>query len=343
MKYRIAWVEGDGIGPEITKQAIAVAETLQTRHSFRLDIRFRQAGDACKDRTGEALPAETLREIRQADAAVKGPVGETAADVIVKLRQMLDLYANIRPAKNYPGLPAIGRIDLVIVRENTEDLYKGLEFEVDGGAIGIRLITEKATRRIAGKAAEFALRRRGKVTIVHKANVMKRTCGLFSKVAKEELSRYPELSVDEMYVDAASMALIRKPERFDVILTSNLFGDILSDEAAQVAGGLGMAASGNLGDSAAIFEPVHGSAPDIAGGGLANPYSMVLSLQMMLEWLAAKKGDKELTKAARDIERATRMALESGAKTPDIGGSCSTAEVGRRLVEIITKLPATND
>ena len=275
-----------------------------------------------------------MEGIRKADVSIKGPVGETAADVIVRLRQMFDLYANIRPAKSYPGLPAIKDIDVVIVRENTEGLYKGLEFEVDGAALGIRVITERATRRIAREAARQALARRKKVTIVHKANVMRKTCGLFARVAKEELSKY-ELEFDEMYVDAASMALIRDPERFDVILTTNMFGDILSDEAAQVAGGLGMAASGNIGEQMALFEPVHGSAPDIAGKGIANPYSMILSVRMMLSWLAERKKDRKLEEASRDIEAAVLEGLKSGVKTPDLGGRLTTKEVGERLSNLI--------
>ncbi len=332
--YTIAWIEGDGIGPEISEAALKVLRAVEEKYSLSFDVKFYDAGDECEEKRGVALPEDTIEGIRKADVSIKGPVGETAADVIVRLRQMFDLYANIRPAKNYPGLPAVKDIDIVIVRENTEGLYKGLEYEVDGAAFGIRVITERATRRIAREAARQASTRRKKVTVVHKANVLRRTCGLFARVAKEELSKY-DLEFNEMYVDAASMALIRDPERFDVILTTNMFGDILSDEAAQVAGGLGMAASGNIGDEMALFEPVHGSAPDIAGRGIANPYSMILSMRMMLSWLGERKDDERLREAASDIERTVIRALQTEVKTPDLGGTLKTGEVGQRLSNLI--------
>jgi 3-isopropylmalate dehydrogenase len=248
---------------------------------------------------------------------------------------MFDLYANIRPAKSYPGLPAIGNADLVIARENTEDLYGGIEFEMDGGAVAMRVITERASRRIAKVAASLALARKKKVTIVHKANVMKKTCGLFAHTVLDELRRFPEIEVDQMYVDAASAALVKKPETFDVIVTTNMFGDILSDLAAQVAGGLGMAASANVGESAAIFEPIHGSAPDITGLNTANPYSMIQSVRMMFDWLAQRRGDKELRSAAEGIDSGVRKALEMGFRTPDIGGKLGTEEVGRKVAAFI--------
>lgn len=335
MKYRIAWIEGDGIGPEISQVALQVLETLEKKYSIAFEIESYQAGDKCKSQHGIALPKETIEGIAKADVAIKGPVGETAADVIVRLRQMFDLFANIRPAKNYPNLPSIGNIDLVIVRENTEDLYKGIEFDLDGTALAVRIITEKASMRIAEVAAKQALSRKKKVTIVHKANVMKKTCGLFLRTAKDELRKYHEIQVNEMYVDAASMALIRNPESFDVIVTTNMFGDILSDEAAQVAGGLGMAASGNIGTSMALFEPVHGSAPDIAGKGIANPYSMVLTTRMMLNWLAERKNDRELAKAAEEIEKACAKALSMNVKTQDLGGKLKTSEVAKQLKDIL--------
>ncbi len=335
MKYQIAWISGDGIGPEITQAALKVVEAVEKNYSVGFDLHFLPAGDEYAASGGVALPEETISGVRKADATIKGPVGETAAEVIVRLRQMFDLYANIRPAKSYPGLPAIGNVDLVIARENTEDLYKGVEFEMDGGAVAIRVITEKASRRIARVAAGLALARRRKVTIVHKANVLKKTCGLFARTALDELKRFPEIEVDQMYVDAASMALVKKPESFDVIVTTNMFGDILSDLAAQVAGGLGMAASANVGESVALFEPIHGSAPDITGLDIANPYSMILSVSMMLDWLGQKNRDRKLLESAQGIEFAVRKALETGWRTPDIGGNLGTEEVGRRVASLI--------
>ena len=261
-------------------------------------------------------------------------MGESAADVIVALRRMLDLYANIRPAKSYPGVPSIrDDIDMVIVRENTEDLYTGKEFDVGDGAVALRVITEPASRRIAEKAFEMARQRdmMKKVTCVHKSNVMRVTDGLFSRVCREVSSRYPDVFFEEMYVDACAMNLIRQPEQFDVIVTTNLFGDILSDESSQVVGGLGMAPAANIGDDFALFEPVHGAAFDIAGQNAANPASFILSIRMMLDWLAATRDDKECAKAALRLESAVAAVVRDGLGTRDIGGKLDTGGFAERV------------
>jgi len=336
MMYRIAWIKGDGIGPEVSETTLDVIYAAEEIYSVSLEILFYDAGDECLKRRGTPLPEETIEGIKRADASIKGPVGETAADVIVRLRQMLDLYANIRPIKSYRGVNSVGEVDLVIVRENTEDLYKGYEFEVDDAVIALRIISERASRRIARVAGELAINRKRHVTIVHKANVLRKSCGLFLRVAREELSRY-NVTVRDMLVDAASMALIRDPGSFDVILTTNMFGDILSDEAAQVAGSIGLAPSGNIGDGIAIFEPVHGAAPDIAGKGIANPYAMILSAAMMFEWLGRRKSDRKLIDVSKAFERAVEMAIIRGCKTPDIGGNMKTAEVGGCVADIIAR------
>jgi len=335
--YRIAWIKGDGIGPEISEASLGVIQAVEKAYGVSFEVSFYEAGDECLRKRGTPLPEETVEGIERADASIKGPVGETAADVIVRLRQMLDLYANIRPVKSYPGVRSIGTVDLVIVRENTEDLYKGYEFEVGDSVVALRIISERASRRIARVAGEIALARKRHVTIVHKANVLRKSCGLFLRVAREELSRYG-VAVRDMLVDAASMALIRDPSSFDVILTTNMFGDILSDEAAQVAGSIGLAPSGNIGDGMAIFEPVHGAAPDIAGKGVANPYAMILSISMMLEWLGRRKRDQRLVEASQAVERAVVDAITRGCRTPDIGGSVSTSEAGRCVANIIEGL-----
>jgi len=334
MAYKIAWIKGDGIGPEISDVTLHVIEALELKYNLNFNIVFYDAGDTCLSRMGVALPAETIEGFKASDVAIKGPVGETSMDVTVKLRQLFDLYANIRPVKNYPGIECIKNIDVVIVRENTEDLYKGLEFELENFAIALRIISEHATKRIARIAGEIATKRKGVVTIVHKSNVLRKTCGLFSKVAKEELSNY-HVKVNEMYVDAASAMLLKYPERFDVILTTNMFGDILSDEAAQIAGSLGIGPSGNIGDSKALFEPIHGAAPDIAGKNIANPYAMVLSFKMLMEWLGDKKSDRRLKEASLVLESAVVKALGMGYKTPDIGGDKRTDEIGKSLYNII--------
>jgi 3-isopropylmalate dehydrogenase len=337
-KYKISLMPGDGIGPEQTEATIRVFE--RVKEAFGLDLEFikTEAGDDCKRRHGSALPDDTIRTLERTDACLKGPVGETAYDVIVTLRQMFDLYANLRPSRAHPGLKCLDpNTDMIIVRENTEDLYKGLEFEIADSMIALRVTTAKACQRIASKAFRIAEMRNKKrlVTAVHKANVLKKTCGLFAAKCREEAKRHPDVAFNEMYVDAAAMNLVRQPASFDVLVTTNMFGDILSDEAAQVVGGLGLAPSGNIGDDFAIFEPVHGSGPDIAGKKIANPTSMLLSASMMLDWLGDRFGDSNCRAAARSLEFAVIQALTHRITTPDLGGNYTTQQVAEAVVEKI--------
>lgn len=291
-----------------------------------------EAGDRALMTHGEALPEKSLEIIKQSDCCLKGPIGQSAYDVIIHLRQQLDLYANVRPAKSLRNVPSLNPLtDLVIVRENTEDLYSGLESGDDERATATRVISRRACERIAKYAFELAGERRNSVTAVHKANVMKKTDGLFLSVCTEVASKYLGVSFSEMLVDAAAMNLIRNPQEFDVIVTTNMFGDILSDEAAQVVGGLGLAASANIGQDFAIFEPVHGCAPDIAGTNTANPTSLVLSAAMMLAWLGRQKRDNKATLASRAIQRAVEASLMAGEVTPDLGGKLGTLEMGRAI------------
>jgi 3-isopropylmalate dehydrogenase len=334
--YKISLMPGDGIGPEQTEATIRVLERL--KEAFGLDLEFieTEAGDDCKRRHGSALPDDTIRTLETTDVCLKGPVGETAYDVIVTLRQMFDLYANLRPARAYPGLNCLDpSTDLIIVRENTEDLYKGLEFEIGDSAIALRVTTARACRRIASRAFRIAELRNKKrlVTAVHKANVLRKTCGLFAAACREEAKLHPDMSFEEMYVDAAAMNLVRQPGSFDVLVTTNMFGDILSDEAAQVVGGLGLAPSGNIGEDFAIFEPVHGSGPDIAGKKIANPNSMLLSASMMLDWLGDRFGDTNCSAAARSLEFAVIQALIDRITTPDLGGKHTTQQVAEAVAE----------
>jgi 3-isopropylmalate dehydrogenase len=266
---------------------------------------------------------------------LKAPVGESAADVIVVLRRILNLYANIRPAKSYPNMPALkDNIDLVIVRENTEDLYTGMEFDVGNTAVAIRTISESASKQIAKYAFLIATQRnqKKKVTCVHKSNVMRRTDGLFASSCSEIAKDFQNIQFEQMYVDACAMNLIRQPEAFDVIVTTNLFGDILSDEAAQVVGGLGMAPAANIGDDFALFEPVHGAAFDIAGKQAANPSSFILSSKMMFEWLGIKYQDQKCFTVAKKIESAVYGVVKNGIKTKDIGGNMTTSEFTQRVI-----------
>ena len=336
--YRISLITGDGIGPELSESALSVLNAIHDKLGLKFDIKPLEAGDAALSKYGKALPDDALESIKKSDACMKAPVGESAADVIVVLRRLLDLYANIRPAKSYPNMPALkGNIDLVIVRENTEDLYTGQEFEIANAAVAFRIISEAASERIAKYAFETAAQRNGKkkVTCVHKSNVMRKTDGLFSRVCSGVAKNYPKIKFEQMYVDACAMNLIRRPEEFDVIVTTNLFGDILSDEAAEVVGGLGMAPAANIGNSFALFEPVHGAAFDIAGKGIANPSSFILSAKMMLEWLGSKNNDKKCFEVADKLEGAVYGVVKRGSKTRDIGGSMTTKEFTKEIVSLL--------
>jgi 3-isopropylmalate dehydrogenase len=342
LRYRVALIPGDGIGPELTETTMHVLRAVQRKFNLNLEFVELEAGDACYRKRGTALPEETIEEIRKSHVCLKGPVGETAADVIVRLRMMFDLYANIRPIKSYPNVPCLrDDIDMVFVRENTEDLYKGFEFKLnDDTAVALRVITRRGCERIARKAFEIAIRRNKKrrVTAVHKANVMRLTCGLFAEVCREIAKEYPSVAFDEQYVDAASMRLIKDPQNFDVIVTTNMFGDILSDEAAQLVGGLGMAPGGNIGENFAIFEPIHGSAPTRVGKHTANPCSMILAAKMMLEWLGEKYSDQLCLKAAEAIEAGVIEALNKGLSVPDLGGKMKTVEMGEAIANEIMNL-----
>jgi 3-isopropylmalate dehydrogenase len=342
LRYRVALIPGDGIGPELTETTMHVLRAVQRKFNLNLEFVELEAGDACYRKRGTALPEETIEEIRKSHVCLKGPVGETAADVIVRLRMMFDLYANIRPIKSYPNVPCLrDDIDMVFVRENTEDLYKGFEFKLnDDTAVALRVITRRGCERIARKAFEIAIRRNKKrrVTAVHKANVMRLTCGLFAEVCREIAKEYPSVAFDEQYVDAASMRLIKDPQNFDVIVTTNMFGDILSDEAAQLVGGLGMAPGGNIGENFAIFEPIHGSAPTRVGKHTANPCSMILAAKMMLEWLGEKYSDQLCLKAAEAVEAGVIEALNKGLSVPDLGGKMKTVEMGEAIANEIMNL-----
>jgi 3-isopropylmalate dehydrogenase len=332
--YQIALIEGDGIGPEVTKASLPVLEAVQDRFRLKFEFRPSPAGDQCKRSTGIALPENSISTIKSSDACLKAPVGDTALDVIVKLRQILDLYANIRPVKSLPEVPCLRPdIDFVIVRENTEDLYIGMEFEFDGGVVALRKITRRASQMIAEHAFRVAEARNKskRLVAVHKANVLRKSDGLFAQVCREAASRHPSVGFSEMLVDSAAMNLIRTPESFDVIVTPNVYGDIISDEAAQLVGGLGLAPSANIGEKLAIFEPVHGAAPDIAGKNIANPTAMVLTICMMLEWLSETRKDKACAAAASQVRASVNSVLKKGIKTPDLGGSSSTTEVGKEI------------
>ena len=332
--YNISLITGDGIGPELSESAISILETINDKLDVKTKVTSLEAGDSALEKFGKALPDETFQSIKSSDACLKAPVGESAADVIVVLRRKLDLFANIRPAKSYPNTPSLrDDIDLVIVRENTEDLYTGQEFVINDTAVALRIITEKASKRIAKHAFQTAIQRNQKthVTCVHKSNVMRKTDGLFAKSCKSVSEEFPDVKFDEMYVDACSMNLIRQPQEFDVIVTTNLFGDILSDQSSQVVGGLGMAPAANLGDNFGLFEPVHGAAFDIAGKQIANPTSFILSIKMMLQWLGSKNNDQNSISVAQTLEQTVLELVKSGITTKDVGGDKSTKEFTKEI------------
>ena len=334
--YNISLITGDGIGPELSESAISILETIHDKLNVKTKINSLEAGDAALEKYMTALPDETFQSIELSDACLKAPVGESAADVIVVLRQKLDLYANIRPAKSYPNTPSLrDDVDLVIVRENTEDLYTGQEFTLDDSAVALRVISEKASKTIARHAFNTAIQRNEKkrVTCVHKSNVMRKTDGLFAKSCETIAKEFPNITFDQMYVDACSMNLIRQPQEFDVIVTTNLFGDILSDESSQVVGGLGMAPAANLGDSFGLFEPVHGAAFDIAGKQIANPTSFILSIKMMFDWLGNKNNDQNSISVSKTLEKTVLEVIESGIATKDVGGNMSTKEFTKEITD----------
>ncbi|MDD1649164.1 MAG: NAD-dependent isocitrate dehydrogenase [Methylococcaceae bacterium] len=317
--YRITLIPGDGIGPSIVEAAVQVIEATGVEISWDRQLAGMAAVNACDN----PLPDATLESIRANRLCFKGPlttpVGGGYRSVNVTLRQTFNLYANVRPAVSFEGTDTIFKnVNLMTVRENTEGLYAGIEhfIQVDGEKIAaesVAVVTRKGCERVIRYAFEYARKaQRKKVTLVHKANILKCTSGLFLEIGRDIARDYPDIEFDDRIIDACCMQLVMKPESFDVIVTSNLFGDILSDLAAGLIGGLGLTAGANIGTDAAIFEAVHGSAPDIADKGIANPTAMILAGAMMLEHLGENA-------AARKIERAVRDVIREGHKvTPDL-------------------------
>lgn len=323
-KYQIAVIPGDGIGKEVMEATISVLDELDVDFDYVYGI----AGDECNEEHGTPLPQETIDIVRDSDACLFGAAGETAADVIVKIRQEMKMFANLRPVKSYPHTKSVfENVDFMIVRENTEGLYiANQEEKTEDGAIAKRIITREAEERIIDYAFQYAKdNNRTKVTAVHKANVLKKTDGLFKKIFYEVGEKYPDIDTEDFYVDATAMYLVTQPQEFQVIVTTNLFGDILSDEGAGLVGGLGLIPSANIGSEGALFEPVHGSAPDIAGQQKANPIAMMLSAIMMLRYL----GENE---AANKFDAAILKVLNEGKTlTSDLGGSSTTIEVAQAI------------
>ena len=331
-KRKITVIPGDGIGPSIIESAIQIL----THAGCDFEYEYADAGLVALEKHGELLPQATLDLIEKNKVSLKGPlttpVGGGFTSINVSLRKKFNLYANVRPVISFKGTKSrYDNIDIITVRENTEGMYSGAgqkRSDDNKSAEAMSIITREGAERIVKFAFELARQEgRKKVTIIHKANILKSTSGLFLEVAREIASHYPDIQSEEMIVDAACMNLVMYPERFDVMVTTNLFGDLLSDLCAGLVGGLGMAPGANIGDGAAIFEAVHGSAPDIAGKNIANPTSVILASIQMLEYLGMQ--DK-----AERIREAVRATIESGDRvTRDLGGSASTSEFTQAIID----------
>jgi isopropylmalate/isohomocitrate dehydrogenase-like protein len=326
--YKIAVAPGDGIGKEVIPEAVRVLESTGLSFSFTPV----EVGFETWKKMGETVPESSLDLIKRNQVLLFGatttPIGvQNYSSAILTLRKKLNVYANIRPIKSLPVLGSQPDVDLVVVRENTEGMYSGIEYASNDSAFTIRVITREASERIARKAFQVAETRRGRLCIVTKANIMRATCGLFRDSCYTVAEEYPDVYVDELFIDVAAMNMVMKPQSFDVIVTSNLFGDILSDAAAGAVGGLGLAPSANIGENFGLFEPVHGSAPDIVGKGIANPVAAVLSAGLMLGYL----GEREW---ANRLDRAVYATLEEAkVLTPDLGGNSTTLEVTDRIIK----------
>ncbi len=324
MSHQIAVIEGDGIGQEVIPAAIEVLDALDLDFEFE----YGKAGDAVKAETGEALPQSTYELAAESDATLFGAAGETAADVILPLREAVDSFVNIRPAKAYPGIEAVRpETDLVFLRENTEGVYSGHEDDLsDDLSTLTRVVTTSASEKLAEFACDYVegSEDHDGFSVVHKANVMRKTDGRFRdgvvNVADER-----GVDTDEVLMDAFATRVCLDPEQFDVIVCPNLAGDVLSDLAAGLVGGLGLLPSANIGDDNALFEPVHGTAPDIAGQGIANPSATILSAAMLLDHLG-------YTEEATQVETAVETVLAEGPRTGDLGGEASTEEMTDAIV-----------
>lgn len=335
-EHTVVLIPGDGIGPEISEAVKRIFS------AAKAPIRWveHHAGLEALERGGEVLPAATLDAIRDAKVALKGPcttpVGGGFRSVNVSLRKALDLYTAVRPIRSMPGVPTrFEGVDIIVLRENTEGLYSGIENEIAPGVVtSLKVVTDRASRRFARYGFEYSRKRgRKKITAMHKANIMKLGDGLFIRCAREEHEKsFPELAYEEVIIDAGCMRIVQDPTRFDVLLLENLYGDVLSDLCAGLIGGLGVAPGANLGDDYAVFEAVHGSAPDIAGKGIANPMSLLMSGVMMLNHMTFEMGLADCKPAAEAIKAAYNAALAEGDKTGDIGGNLKTQEFADAII-----------
>jgi 3-isopropylmalate dehydrogenase len=348
----IVVLPGDGIGPEITGATLEVLRAASERFQLKLQFEQHPVGHESLKTFGATVKPGLLEIVRSADGLMLGPTAtfdfkdETRGEINPSryFRKNLDLFANLRPARTYPGLRnPFGSFDLVVVRENTEGFYSDRNMEQGNGellvtsdvVVSLRRITRGCCERIAQAACKLAMTRRKRLTIVHKANVLKLGCGLFLDICRQTARAYPELAVDDVLVDAMMAHVVRQPDRFDVIVTTNMFGDILSDLTAELSGSLGLGGSLNAGAQHAMAQAAHGSAPDIAGLDVANPISLILSAALLLAWHGERRGAAGYEAAARAIENAVAIAMQAGRATRDVGGDLGTAATGRAIAEIL--------
>jgi isocitrate dehydrogenase (NAD+) len=328
--HRITLIPGDGIGPEVASNVVRIIEAA----GVEIEWETHYAGAQALEKFGETLPKELLESIKRNKVALKGPIttpiGKGFTSVNVGLRKALDLYANVRPVRALPNVPCRNpTLDLVVVRENTESLYAGLEHIVVPGVVeSLKIITEKASTRIARFAFAYAKsEKRKKITVVHKANIMKLSDGLFLECFRNAAKLNPEIEPDEKIVDNVCMQLVIRPEQFDIMLCENLYGDIVSDLCAGLVGGLGLVPGANIGELGAVFEAVHGSAPDIAGQGIANPTALLQSGILMLRYLNEREAADKIEKAMLDVY------AEGNVRTRDVGGTAKTAEFADAIIK----------
>jgi isocitrate dehydrogenase (NAD+) len=332
VKHKITLIPGDGIGPEVTGATISVLRAT----GFEAEWETFVVGAEALSRFGDPLPQDLIDSIKRNKIALKGPVatpiGTGFVSSNVRLRKALDLYANLRPIKSLKGVPSrYEDVDLIVVRENTEDLYSGLEHEVVPGVVeSLKIITDRASRRIARFAFEYARREgRQRITAIHKANIMKLSDGLFLRCFREVGEEYPEIKADDLIVDNTCMQLVINPNQFDVLLLENLYGDIVSDLCAGLIGGLGVAPGANIGEEIAVFEAVHGAAPNIAGRGIANPTALLLSAVLMLKHL------NERERAMRIQAALEKVLAEGNVLTRDLGGQATTLDFTEAIIHAL--------
>jgi len=335
-KRKVVLIAGDGIGPNIT---IAVQKVVAASGA-EIDWVERKAGLSALEEGLDVLPDSTIDAIKEHRVALKGPcttpIGEGFTSVNVQLRKTLDLYSAVRPIRSLNGVKTrFSGVDIVIIRENTEGLYSGVENTISPGVVmSMKVATDKACTRIAEKAFKYArMIDRKKVTVFHKANIMKLTDGLFIRKSREVSQQYSDIEYQEMIIDAGCMKIVQDPTQFDILLLENLYGDLLSDLCAGLVGGLGVVPGSNIGDNIAVFEAVHGSAPDIAGKNIANPLALLMSCVMMLNYLADNEGIEYYAECAGKIRKAYNKAIEQGATTRDLGGDLGTQEFADAVIE----------